>query len=98
MDPQAVTVGARAGRRILPIIGLAMKGSPDPVAFCAGMVATIAGGIGGLIGTQTAAEILRIALGQLEQKPQLELPPGVRLALATAANETQPADPEAPHA
>lgn len=84
MNPQAVTVGARVARRLTPIILVASANSPDRPSFLGGVLCAIAGGVAGAIGPQTTAELLRIALGRLEGTPQLELPPGVRLAVASA--------------
>lgn len=84
MNPQAVTVGARVARRLNPILLLAARRSPDPTSFFGGILATVAGGVSGVVGPQTTAELLRICIGRLEQKPQLELPPGARLAIASA--------------
>ena len=84
MTPEAVTVGARVARRMIPIVMIAAARSPDQVSFFGGVLATIAGGVAGVVGPQTAAELLRVALSQLEKQPQLALPPGARVALANA--------------
>ena len=93
MNPQAVTVGARMARRLNPILRLAIGKTPDRVSFCGGLLAALVGNVAGMIGPQAAAELLRIAIGRLEQQPQLELPPGVRLALAAAEQEEEREEP-----
>jgi hypothetical protein len=88
MDPKAVTAGARLGRRLSQIVVLAMQKSPDPTCFAGGMLSTIVGTIAGLLGPGTAAELIRINLERLEQKGgRLALPPGVREAFDSAAND-----------
>jgi hypothetical protein len=94
MDPQAVTAGARLGRRLRPIVILAMQKSPDPTCLAGGMLSTIVGTIAGLLGPGTAAELIRINLERLEQKGgRLLLPPGVREAFDSAAANDEPPAP-----
>jgi hypothetical protein len=95
MTPEQVTVGARLGRRLRPIVVLAMQKSPDPTCLAGGMLSTIVGTIAGLLGPGTAAELIRINLERLEQKGgRLLLPPGVREAFdSAAANDEPPAPP-----
>jgi hypothetical protein len=84
MNPQAVTVGARLGRRLnAKVIGPAVNGvnELDRVAFLGGLLASIAGGIAAGVGRDTAAELLRIALDRLQTDPQPDLPAGVRVAM-----------------
>lgn len=94
MTPEQVTMGARLGRRLRPIVVLAMQKSPDPTSFAGGMLSTVVGTVAGLLGAGTAAELIRINLERLEQKGgRLLLPPGVREAFDSAANEPDaPAD------
>lgn len=87
MNPQSATVGVRLARKLNALIVAAATRAPDRVSFCGGLLSTICGAIAGLVGPQTAAELLRIVLGQLERQPQLELPPGIRLQLAAAEEE-----------
>jgi hypothetical protein len=84
MNPQAVTVGARFGRRLTPVLSAAADKSGDRLSFCGGLIATVAGTVAGICGRTAAAELLRISLARLEGGPVLELPPGVRLAIAAA--------------
>lgn len=93
MNPQSVTVGARFARRLQDLVILAAGKSPDPVAFCGGMLATLAGIVAGIIGRPSAAVILRISLAHLEDRPQLELPPGIREAVAAAESSLDPMEP-----
>lgn len=91
INPQAVTVGARTGRRLNEILDLAIGRSPDPASFAGGLLSAIVGRIAGKLGPQTAAELLRILIGRLDGQPQLELPSGVRLAIAAAGEPEMPA-------
>jgi hypothetical protein len=92
MNPEQVTVGARLGRRLRPIIVLGLQKSSDPTSFAGGLLSTVIGQVAGLLGAGTAAELIRINLERLEQKgARLLLPPGVREAFDTAANDEPPA-------
>jgi hypothetical protein len=95
MNPQAVTVGARLVRKMAPVIDLAIAQSPDRVSFCGGLLAGIIGRVSGNIGPLATGEHLRLLLGRLDGQPQLELPAGVRLAIA-AAEQGVAANDEAP--
>jgi hypothetical protein len=83
MHPQSATVGARLGRRLNLVISVAGAKAPDPVAFVGGLLSSIIGNAAGLVGPQTAAQLLRICLERLDGQPQLALPPGARLPLAS---------------
>lgn len=86
MNPQSVTIGARLGARLNRALILpAAAAAPDRVTFFGGLLASIIGAGAGLVGPQTTAELLRTCLARLDGQPQLELPAGVRLAIASAS-------------
>lgn len=93
MNPQAVTVGARLGRRLNLVILAAARPAAARSSFFGGLLASIIGGISGSIGPQTTAELIRIALARLEQQPQLALPPGVATTII-AGTTAKSDDPE----
>jgi hypothetical protein len=91
MSPQAVTRGARVGRRINNVVRVLVHKEPERVSYFAGFLTSIVGCVSVMIGPQSTAELLRILVGKLDGQPQLELPPGVRLALAAAQVDAEDA-------
>lgn len=87
MNPQAVTVGARLGSRLNPLILAAARRSPDGVSFFGGVISSILGAISGAIGPQTTVELARIPISRLAGQTMLEIPAPASIAIPRSTLE-----------